>query len=213
MSGIYTSACVSHSRGAARPPITNLAFAPKAGRDRGKVSAAWMPELASRHVWRMLLDAFHTFDNGCEFAEAISTRVWESVGRANWRKFEEARSFVRGIGLKSLPEWNTYCQSGKKPNDIPSNPDKNYADNGWAGYGDWLGTGKTARGRLRPFKIARAYAHALGLKSQSEWRVFHRSGQTPRDIPINAHQAYADDGWAGWGDWLGHDHLTKLTSV
>jgi predicted helicase len=25
-----------------------------------------------------------------DFAEAISTRVWESVGRANWRRFEEA---------------------------------------------------------------------------------------------------------------------------
>jgi hypothetical protein len=41
------------------------------------------------------------------------------------------------------------------------------------------------------------------LKSQSEWRVHHRSGQIPRDIPINVHQAYADVGWAGWGDWLG----------
>ena len=29
-----------------------------------------------------------------DFAEAISTRVWESVGRANWRKFEDARAFV-----------------------------------------------------------------------------------------------------------------------
>ena len=27
-----------------------------------------------------------------DFAEAISTRVWESVGRANWRKFEDARA-------------------------------------------------------------------------------------------------------------------------
>ena len=26
-----------------------------------------------------------------DFAEAISTRIWESVGRANWRKFEDAR--------------------------------------------------------------------------------------------------------------------------
>ena len=36
-----------------------------------------------------------------DFAEAISTRVWESVGRANWRKFEDARAFVHGLGLKS----------------------------------------------------------------------------------------------------------------
>jgi predicted helicase len=29
-----------------------------------------------------------------EFAAAISTRVWESVGRANWRGFEESRTFA-----------------------------------------------------------------------------------------------------------------------
>ena len=57
-----------------------------------------------------------------DFAEAISTRVWESVGRANWRTFEEARAFVHSLGLKSVPEWWVYCKSGKKPADIPANP-------------------------------------------------------------------------------------------
>ena len=32
-----------------------------------------------------------------DFAEAISTRIWESVGRANWRKFEDARALVREV--------------------------------------------------------------------------------------------------------------------
>ena len=55
-----------------------------------------------------------------DFAEAISTRVWDSVGRANWRPFAEARAFVHSRGLKSVPEWWVYCKSGKKPPDIPS---------------------------------------------------------------------------------------------
>ena len=67
-----------------------------------------------------------------DFAEAISTRVWESVGRANWRPFEEARAFVHGLGLKSVPEWWVYCKSGKKPPDIPTNPHVVYAD-AWLG--------------------------------------------------------------------------------
>src|SRR4029077_7151689 len=49
-----------------------------------------------------------------DFAEAISTRVWESVGRANWRKFEDARTFARSLGLKSRTEWGAYVTSGKK---------------------------------------------------------------------------------------------------
>jgi hypothetical protein len=59
-----------------------------------------------------------------DFAEAISTRVWESVGQVNWRKFEDARTFVRGLGLKSFTEWGEYSKSGKRPNDIPGNPYK-----------------------------------------------------------------------------------------
>jgi predicted helicase len=57
-----------------------------------------------------------------EFAGAISTRVWESVGRANWRKFEDARAYVRDLDLKSGTEWFEYCTSGKKPDDIPTAP-------------------------------------------------------------------------------------------
>ena len=67
-----------------------------------------------------------------DFAEAISTRIWESVGRANWRKFEDARAFVRGLGLKSSAEWREYCKSGKKPADIPADPRRSLR-------GSWLG--------------------------------------------------------------------------
>src|SRR6476661_4903218 len=43
-----------------------------------------------------------------DFAGAISTRVWESVSRANWRPFEEARAHVRALKLKSMVEWVRY---------------------------------------------------------------------------------------------------------
>src|SRR5258705_128949 len=75
-----------------------------------------------------------------DFAEAISTRIWENVGRANWRKFEDARAFARSLGLKSGTEWRRYCNSGKKPADIPTKPYRAYADNGWVGFSNWLGT-------------------------------------------------------------------------
>jgi hypothetical protein len=61
-----------------------------------------------------------------------------------YRSFIEARAFVRALGLKSRSEWTTYCKSGKKPADIPANPYRKYAKEGWAGMGDWLGTGRVA---------------------------------------------------------------------
>jgi hypothetical protein len=140
-----------------------------------------------------------------DFAQAISTRVWQSVGRANWRKFEDARAFVRRLGLKTLAEWYRYCASGKKPADIPSNPHLTYAESGWIGMGDWLGTGTVATHlRLyRPFKKARAFVHRLGFKSIAEWRDYIRSVKKPADIPSTPDIVYTEQDWVGWGDWLG----------
>ena len=52
---------------------------------------------------------------------------WLSTGRiANqnraYRSYNDAREFVQKLGLKNYREWKEYCKSGKKPNDIPSEP-------------------------------------------------------------------------------------------
>jgi 3-mercaptopyruvate sulfurtransferase SseA len=146
-----------------------------------------------------------------DFAEAVSTRVWESLGRANWRRFEDARDFVRRLGLGSVAEWHTYCKSGKKPADIPTKPNRSYENAGWTTWGDWLGTGRIADWlrEHRPFKKAGAFVRSLGLKSVAEWKVYCQSGKKPEDIPANPHQTYANDGWAGWGEWLGTGRVSN----
>ena len=49
--------------------------------------------------------------------------------RKQFRDFEDAREFVRKLGLKNKKEWQEYCKSGNKPDDIPSNP--------WDVYKEW----------------------------------------------------------------------------
>ena len=61
-----------------------------------------------------------------------------------WRDFEEARDCVRDLGLKSKKEWQELSKSGKRPEGVPSNPDKVYKGEGWKGYVDFLGYGPTA---------------------------------------------------------------------
>jgi superfamily II DNA or RNA helicase len=141
-----------------------------------------------------------------DFAEGISTRIWDSVGRANWRSFEEARTFVRELRLKSVGAWSEYCKSRKKPSDIPTTPARMYSQTGWAGWGDWLGTGRIADQfrKFRHFQDARAFVHQLNLKSQNEWRSYCRSKKKPTDIPAWPPDTYSDLGWAGWADWLGY---------
>jgi hypothetical protein len=144
-----------------------------------------------------------------DFAEAVSTRIWENVGRANWRSFEDARTFARSLSLKSEHEWRAYCRSGKKPADIPAKPSVIYANRGWVGMGDWLGTGTIATHlrQYRSFKDARAFVRRLGLKSRSEWNKYCASGKAPADIPGAPWKTYQATGWAGMGDWLGTGRL------
>jgi hypothetical protein len=140
-----------------------------------------------------------------EFAEAISTRIWESVGKANWRPFIPAREFVRGLDLKSRAKWKEYYQSDRRPPDIPTNPNVVYAQEAWISMGDWLGTGTIAT-HLREylaFNEGRNVARSLNSKSQAEWDELVRSGKLPPKLPKAPHMVYADDGWLSWGDWLG----------
>ena len=44
-----------------------------------------------------------------EFAKQCRAKMWEKVARLNWRPFEEAREFARGLGLKSGADWNNFC--------------------------------------------------------------------------------------------------------
>ena len=44
--------------------------------------------------------------------------------KREFRPFAEARAFVHTLKLKNSDEWRAYCQSGTKPEDIPSNAHK-----------------------------------------------------------------------------------------
>ena len=151
-----------------------------------------------------------------DFAREIELKCWDRLAKLSWRPFEEARAFVRGIGLKNQFEWRSFCkgemaQLGRLPADIPANPNQTYAGDGWQSMGDWLGTGTTAP-RLREYRIfhdARTFARNLKLKYASEWRSFCKGempllGRLPTDIPGNPNQTYCDLGWQNWADWLGN---------
>jgi len=57
-----------------------------------------------------------------------------------FRPFKEAREYAQSLHLSNVREWEKYCSSGEKPNDIPRLPNRVYKDKGWINWGDWLGT-------------------------------------------------------------------------
>jgi superfamily II DNA or RNA helicase len=135
----------------------------------------------------------------------ISYCDWLGNGRrvrGAWRPFKQARAFVCTLGLMSQPQWRAYRKSDERPADIPADPDRVYANDGWIDYNDWLGS-DGRRVKWRPFKQARAFVCTLELKNEREWRGYRKSDERPADIPTDPARIYADDGWAGMSDWLG----------
>ena len=60
----------------------------------------------------------------------------------------------------------------------------------------------------RPFGDSREFVRKLGLKSETEWRLYiidkmPHLPPLPKDIPRAPWVAYADTGWISWGDFLG----------
>lgn len=118
----------------------------------------------------------------------------------------KARENVHKLGLKNIQEWREYCGSEKKPNFIPSGPEKKYKKD-WTNYGHWLGTNTVANKNrdFLPFQEARGFVSKLGLNSQVEWFKHAKSGKLLLDIPITPNIVYENEwgDWGDWGDWLG----------
>lgn len=139
----------------------------------------------------------------------------------SWRPFEESREFARGLGFRSGRQWFDYvtgrlASTTPKPNDIPSNPSSVYADKGWSGWGDFLGTGNVSvfERTYRKFLAARRFARSLNLKKRDEWNDYTAGKRpdlppVPDDIPRRPHEYYRDKGWITFGDFLGTGRVAR----
>ncbi|TYQ26379.1 methyltransferase domain-containing protein [Pseudanabaena sp. UWO311] len=133
----------------------------------------------------------------------------------DYRPFEEARAFVHQLKLKNGKEWREWAKSKAKPDDIPAAPAHVYKDEGWGSLGDWLGSGTIAvfNRDYRPFEDARIYVRQLKLKSRKVWEVWIKKDEIPDNIPAAPSHFYKDEGWNGWGDWLGTGTIAPFNRV
>lgn len=121
------------------------------------------------------------------------------------RPFDEARRYVRSLGLPTTRAYWEWAKTGARPPDIPARPEVAYARQGWAGYGDWLGT-RTTPGRARSFvtyEEARRVVREAGIRSSAEYHVWSRRGGRPSSLPANPWRTYSKHGWRGWREFLG----------
>ena len=117
----------------------------------------------------------------------------------SFRSFSDARKFVRKLGLKHDGEWRQYCKSGKKPDDIPTNPNRTYKKE-WISMGDWLGTGTIASQKIRKNMLSYAEAQIeakkicaeLKIDLQDDWNKAWDEGKIPKNLPRNPWEFYSE---------------------
>ncbi len=150
------------------------------------------------------------------WGEFFGTGVKWSGGKT-YLTYEEARAFVRKLGLKSPNEWTPYSVGkllgkGKRPEIIHSRPHEYYPD--WVSWPDFLGYEK--KQDWWPFEQSRAWVHKLELwrlrpqgGGQRSWKdycvnKFSNLPKRPEDfIPTAPDMVYAKSGWKGFQDWVG----------
>jgi superfamily II DNA or RNA helicase len=151
----------------------------------------------------------------------ISWGDWFGSGYiANSKKplipFNQARDFVRSLGLKNQGQWQDY-RAGRLahlpplPVGIPASPSRSYKNKGWISMGDWIGSGNIASQKriFKNFDDARIFARSLKLVSKTEWEKYTKGliptlPPLPKDIPVGPSGSYKDKGWISWSDWLGN---------
>jgi len=114
-----------------------------------------------------------------------------------YRSYNESRKFARKLGLKHRTEWEDYCKSGKKPDDIPADIFHVYPKE-FTSMGDFLGTGIIANQvksknwlPTKEAKIeARKIAKELGIKTREQWIEAYRAGEIPKNIPSDLSKVY-----------------------
>jgi len=146
-----------------------------------------------------------------DWPDFLGTKVFgSSYGR--YRDFQDAIDFVRKLKLFGSIGWYEYCKSGKKPDDIPSHPEKVYKKE-WKDWPYWTGIDarKTKFRKLRSFKEARSFVHSLKLKNASEWGEWKKTGKKPADLPATPNLVYKSE-WKGMGDWLGTYQIPRRKS-
>ncbi len=149
----------------------------------------------------------------CGFDDFLGTKRTREIEH-NFKPFEQARAWCRKLNLNNHQDWQSYVRGDRTelaqlPEDIPSNPEEIYSDQGWVSWPDFLNDRYTPMVvSSRCYEEAREYVRSLGLQSIQEWERFRNGqmrakGTCPEDIPVWPPHAYKSSGWTNWSDWLG----------
>ena len=125
----------------------------------------------------------------------------------NYWNFETSKKFVQNLKLKSQKEWNEFCVSGEKPEELHPTPSRKFKNKGWKGFGDFLGNGNVANHKkvYWSFSKAKKYMYSLNPRigsKQKDWKEFAKT-MKPEEIPSHPWTHYKEEGYIDLSDFVG----------
>lgn len=144
------------------------------------------------------------------YEEFVDYNDWLNVsnvkaGSIKYLSLNEAKKFVSKLGLKGTKEWDKYCKSGKKPENIPSSPSYIYKDKGFISMSNFLGYSSN-RGKNRntlTYEEAQKICVKLKVLSANDYRNKKKQEILPSNIPSAPDRVFKNKGWISWGEFLG----------
>lgn len=88
-----------------------------------------------------------------------------------YRDYQSAAEYVQQMNITSVRHFKRLKKEKKIPEDIPSNPNRTYKNQGWISWGHFFGTGRVATKdkKFRIFKKAMKYIQKKRIKSAQEY--------------------------------------------
>ncbi len=102
--------------------------------------------------------------------------------------FEKCKKFIQKLEIMKQKDWERYCKSDSRPDNIPTHPERIFKQN-WKGWGDFLGTGrianqdKTFLSKSDAQKIVQELAKKYKIRTIYDWKTAVKEGLIPDSIP------------------------------
>lgn len=112
-------------------------------------------------------------------------------------ELEEAKEYLKGLGLINSSDWIRYCKNKLRPNNIPSNPNIFYKNSGWISWEDFLGDSK-----YYTYEEAKNKCKNIGVVNSEDWSIYINSKNRDIKIPTEPNKHYKNKGWVSWQEFI-----------
>jgi hypothetical protein len=117
---------------------------------------------------------------------------WEDfLGVVQYVSYEEAREYMKTLGLKREKDWREYKKNHTPPDNIPPYPEKTYRDKGWISWGDYLSTGNIHLGDVEYITLEelKQILKTNNIKNHEQYHKFRKANPELK-IPSHPYKTY-----------------------